>query len=343
MGIRSRAIRIRTFVLLAASLALFASPAIAQPAFELELLTPAELRVAPGHSVEHGLRIRNVGDSAGPLRLLGGLSLVNRFSQWPYRFGAASNPRCGSMPVSIGDSIDLTTDSLAPGETLDCRWMVHRPPQATFDIHLVWTTGSTPATSTGLIFLGTLTDTVVSTRTRSFHVDAEGIGRATIELSIRNQGERTLGPQNAGNCYAGAGAVWVEDSIEPGGCGEAIWAPACFTGGGFGFALPEIEPGQDYRCTFHARTHLPYTAPAGYDIYLPMEQPSVDGYLLLDTDDENSRSWFVIGPDGIQGTPVALDALDRKATLLLIAVITVMAMLSLARRRRVRPDPQLDI
>ncbi len=331
-----RAILERICVGLVASLALFATRASAQPAFELELLTPAELRVAPGHSVEHGLRIRNVGNSAGPLRLIGGLSLENRFSEWPYRFSAASNPRCGSMPASIGDFIDLTTDSLTPGEALDCRWMVHRPSQSMFDIYLVWTTGSTPATSTGLIFLGTLTDISVHTQPLSFHVDEQGIGRTRFALTVENRGPVSVRGWGVGACYYGDVPVIVEDSAHSGGCGEfpVAWAPVCFTGGGYGFGTPELAPGQRHQCTFDARTRESFQTPVGMYIDAPGQQSSLEGGTLLDSVSDNNQSWFIIGPTGSPLSAIPLDALHGPTPALLISLLGVVAILSLAPRRR---------
>lgn len=311
---------------------IFSTPAFAQPAFELELLTPTELRVAPGQSVAHTLRIRNTGTAAGARRLVGYLSLRNRFSDVPYTFGPSSNPRCGAMPEVVGDFIDITTNSLAPGETLECTWQVQRPAQSEFDTFLIWG-GGAPPVGTPLILIGTLTDTALATRTLSFAVDAQGIGRATIELSVRNRGGLALAAVGVGSCYEGDVPVLVEDSLEPGGCGTMNWSPPCFTGGGFGFTMPLLQPGQDHRCTFKARTRTAYTQPTGWDIATDWEQRATNGFYLLDTNPDNDRAEFAVGPAGIPDEPVALDALDRGSRLLLGTLLSLIAILAIARRR----------
>ncbi|MEO8011149.1 MAG: hypothetical protein ABI650_05850 [Dokdonella sp.] len=310
----------------------FSTPAFAQPSFELELLTPTELRVAPGQSVDHALRIRNSGTATGAVRLVGYLSLRNRFSDAPYTFGPSSNPRCGAMPGVVGDFIDLTTDSLAPGETLECTWQLQRPAQSDFDTFLTWVGGASPV-GTPLTVIGTLTDTALATRTLSFDVDAQGIGRATIELSVHNRGRLALAAVGVGSCYKGDVPVLVEDSLGPGGCGTMNWSPPCFTGGGFGFTIPPLKPGQDHRCIFKARTRIAYTQPTGWDIATDWEQRATNGHYLLDTNQDNNRAEFAVGPAGIPDEPVALDAFDRGSRLLLSTLLSLIAILAIARRR----------
>ena len=237
------------------------------------------------------------------------------------------------MPAVVGDFIDLTTDTLAPGETLDCTWMLRRPAQSDFDTYLVWGGGAPAPFGTPLTLIGTLTDTALATRTLSFHVDSQGIGRAIIELSVQNRGGLALEPLSVGSCYEGDVTVLVEDSLEPGGCGAAKWAPACFTGGGFGFVLPELQPGADHRCTFNARTRIAYQQPTGWDISTGWEQGATNGHLLLDTDRDNNRAEFVVGPNGTSDDPITLGVFDQLGRLLLGGLLGVIALLALAGRR----------
>jgi hypothetical protein len=322
-------IRFGELVIASALLSFFAPSAAAQPAFELQVVTPNELRVAPGQSITHALRIRNVGNAAGPLRLLGHLNLMNRISNWPYTFGPSSNQRCGTVPAVLEDLVDLTTDTLAAGETLECEWVVQRPLQSNFDAHLRWHAGTGPSSSTDLTLIGTLTNTSVSARTRSFRVDAQGFGHATIELGVHNGGPSVLEAQQAYIC--GPGQIVAGGNMAGGGCGAAT-ATAC----GAGYAIPSLSPGQTFHCNFDVRTQSAYVAPIHDQIRVAWEQGSSAG-LLLDTHEADNAAAFVLGPAGDPPAPVTLNAIDRTTGLLLFALLGGMAMLALPGRRRQAP------
>ncbi len=317
-------------------LAFAGAPAIAQPAFELELLTPTRLLVAPGQSIAHALRIRNIGDATGAASLTGYWHLLNHLGDWPYTLGPASDVRCGDLTPGVSGTIQSVTAMLDPAETLDCEWHIHRPAESVNDTHLIWTAGATPSNWSGLTLIGTLTDISVQTRTLTFHIDEQGIGRARFELTIENHGPVAVRPWGVGACYYGDVPVLVEESTHPGGCGgyPPVWAPVCATGGEYAFGTPALAPGQRHQCTFDARTREPYQTPVGMDVQAPDSQSSLAGGTLLDSDTGNNQSWFIVGPTGSPVVPVPLDSLGRGTPPLLALLLGMIATLSLARRRR---------
>lgn len=330
----------------AALSATVSSEALAQPAFELELLTPSELRVSPGGSVAHALRIRNVGTVAGPALVEGTWFPYNvTFDTGVYQFCAASDPRCGTIEVPSFHEVDFTTAALDPGQALDCLWQVNRPAGAPLlDAWLAWRseTDSEYDYSTLTLF-GTLTNTTVSASTLSFDVDAQGIGRSTIELSVQNLGEHPIDSQITQSCRSpvpGANQLLIEDSFGPGACGQVLDVQ---TGcniviggvgdGPYGYQIPELQPGDTYRCTFTARTSLPYQGPVASDMSTTPVQISASAGNLLDTELEDNLAAIVLGPTGSSGAPVALDALERLPLFALGLLLAIAALWSLPFRR----------
>lgn len=300
-----------------------------QPPFELDVLSPLNLRVAPGQSVVHTLRIRNVGDTTSPLRLIGSLNSRNRFSNWPYLFGQPADPRCGTMGPDGDDSVEITTAPMAPGATLVCQWTIRRPAQSDFDTSLVWNTGSTPTSTTPVTLIGTLTDVSISTQKRSFDINASGRGVATVELVVQNRGSIAIGRQQVS--LLGPGGAGLVSNDGPGGCGEML--PDSFSGR---HEIPPIQPAQVFRCTFAVQTYLPYISPLYEQAVIFPELNGINGELLLDTDDSDNFSSFVVSPDGAIAAPVSLDTLDRTTRFVLSFLLGLVALFAVQRRSRWR-------
>ena len=311
--------------------ATFASCAWADASFELERLSADQLVVAPGGSVTYAMRIRNYGDVAAVAGVQGYFHLLNRFLPAPYTLGPPADARCGSVHVDSNWQVWFVTESIAPGFSLDCEWPINRPLASKNDTWLAWQTSTEHPSSSGLTVIGTLTDTSIAARTLDFSIDDQGIGHASVELSIHNGGQLPIHEQSAGSCYAGGFDVIVLSGDGEGGCGEEYFSPACFTGGGYGFALPELQPGQTHRCTFEIRSFQPYTHPLAADFQISREQGTGDGIMLLDRNEDNNRAYAWLAPVGNQ-VPAQLISLRWPALALLILLCGFLGL----RRQRSR-------
>ncbi len=312
---------------------LFASYAWADTEFELERLSPDQLRVAPGESVFYSLRIHNRGDVAGAAPVFGRFYILNRFLPAPYSLGQSVDARCGLVHVNnFGDMSFLTTD-IAPGDSLDCAWPITRPLASIIDTSLFWRTAVEDSSFSGLTMIGTLTNTSIATRTLSFSINEQGIGRAIVELSIRNGGEHPIEEQGAGECYYGNVDVLVEADDGKESCGEISYSPPCFTGGGYGFTLPGLQPGETRRCTFKLRSRLPYAHPLAVDFRIEPEQPTENGGMLFDTDVNDNRAYAWLAPV-VNADITQLISLRWPALALMILVLSFVGLRY--QRRKVR-------
>ena len=310
----------------------FASCAWAEASIELERLSADQLVVAPGGSVTYAMRIRNNGDVAAVASVQGYFHLLNRFLPDPYTLGPPADARCGPIHVDNNNwQVWFVTEDIAPGSALDCEWSVNRPLASKNDTWLAWQTWGEQSSSSGLTVIGTLTDTSIDARTLDFSVDDQGIGHASIELSIHNGGQLPIHEQSAGSCYFGGFEVVVLSGDGEGGCGEEYFSPACFTGGGYGFALPALQPGQTHHCTFDVRSLQPYTHPIAADFEISIEQGTGDGIMLLDRNQDNNRANAWLAPVGNQG-PAQLISLRWPA----LSVLTLLCGLLGLRRQRIR-------
>ena len=289
-------------LLLPLVIAAISSPVYATASFQLERLSAESLTVAPGESVTYAMRIRNVGDTAGAASVQGSFILQGIFSDYPYTLSAAQDPLCGTVSSTTSAAVSFTTAAIAPGSELDCTWNVQRPSASKRDTWLTWSTGAPPTSTIERTFIGTLTNASISTRTLDFSVDGQGIGHSNIELSIHNGGQLPLDEQSAGSCYAASPEVLVLGDDSAGGCGDESFTPACFTGGGYGFKMPVLQPGQTHRCTFKVRSSSPYTHPLATNFGIDMLQGSA-GYeiLLLDTNEADNAAVAWLAPAGSQG------------------------------------------
>ncbi len=286
-------------------LSAFASCAWADATFELEKLSADQLLLAPGESTTYALRIRNTGDVTAAAIVRGTFHFINRFDPAPYTLGPPADGRCGSIVVDNFSSVGFVTSNIAPGTFLDCQWSINRPLASKNDTWLVWRTGVELQTFSGLTIIGTLTNTSIATRTLDFSIDDQGIGHASIELSIHNGGQLPIHEQSAGACYGGGFDVIVLSGDGEGGCGEEHFAPMCFTGGGYGFALPALQPGQTHRCTFKVRSFQPYTHPLAADFQISPEQGTGDGIMLLDSNEDDNQALAWLAPLGVHdATPL---------------------------------------
>lgn len=274
----------------------FASCAWAGAEFELERLSAEQLRVQPGDSVTYSLRIHNRGDVAGAAPVNGAFYILNRFLPAPYTMGPPADPRCGSTQVDYYGTISFITAIIAPGSSLECTWPINRPLASIVDTSLFFRSAGEPSSFSGPTLIGTLTNTSIATRTLDFSIDAQGIGHSRIELSIHNHGKLPIGEQGAGECYSGDVGVLVEADDHEESCGETSYTPPCFTGGGYGFALPGLLPGEAHRCTFKLRSRLPYTHSLVTDFRIETEQPTENGGMLFDTNENDNRAPAWLAP-----------------------------------------------
>ena len=308
-----------------------ASCAWAEASFQLEMLSADQLIVAPGESTTYAMRIHNSGDTAAATGVMGQFHLLNRFLPNPFTLGPPADARCGSIHVDYPSQVWFVTESIAPGSSLDCQWPINRPLGSKYDTWLVWTTQVANPSHTDLTVIGTLTNTSIATRTLDFSVDDQGIGHASIELSIHNGGQLPIHEQSAGSCYAGGFDAIVLSGDGESSCGEADFAPPCFTGGGYGFALPALQPGQTHRCTFKMRSFQPYTHPLAAEFEISREQGTGDGIMLLDRNEDNNRAYAWLAPVGNQ-VPAQLISLRWPALALLILLCGFLGL----RRQRSR-------
>ena len=298
---------------------LFASCAWADAEFELERLSSDQLRVAPGESVIYSLRIHNLGDIAGAASVFGGFYLLNRFLPAPYTLGPPSDTRCGLIHINNFGDMSFITANIAPGDSLACAWPINRPLASIIDTSLFWRTAAEHSSFSGLTMIGTLTNTSIATRTLAFSIDEQGIGHASVELSIHNGGELPIEGQGAGECYYEFDVLAEADEGE-GGCGDISYSPSCFTGGGYGFALPGLQPGETHRCTFKLRSRLPYTHPLAADFRIEPEQPTDNGGMLFDTDENDNRAYAWLAPVvNADATPLSSLRWPALALLILMA------------------------
>lgn len=296
----------------------------AQPAFTLERITERELRVLPGASVQHAIRIRNIGNELGAAEVTGSFHLMNRFDSAPYTMGQASEARCGALGANWWGGIRFFTSALAPGESVVCEWSVYRPAGSMNDTYLAWFDTESVSSPSALTLFGTLTDVSISTQRRSFSVDSNGIAHATVQLSMRNFGSQPVRGQVVGGCYDGDIPVLIEDGVGTESCGESSYSPTCFDFG-YGFAVPALQPGEMYQCTFTARSRLAYTAPVGADFDSSPEQFSLGGHLLLDIDESNNLSGFRLEPQGEVPNPTTLNALHWLVSSVMVVLLGLFA------------------
>ena len=297
----------------------FASCAWADATFDLEKLSPDQLLVAPGESTIYSMRIHNTGDVAGPASVVGTFHLLNRFGPDPYTLGPPGDARCGSIEVDNFATLSFVTASIAAGTALDCEWQINRPLASRFDTWLAWHTAAAQPSSSGLTVIGTLTDTSITTRTLSFSIDDQGIGHAGIELSVHNGGQFLIDEQSAGACYGGfVDAVVLAGEGEE-SCGDEYYSPPCFTGGGYGFAIPDLQPGQTHRCTFKMRSLQPYSHPLAADFRVETEQYSEHDTMLLDSNESDNHTLARLAPVS-SGDTTELPTLRWPALALLIFI-----------------------
>ncbi|MEP6883063.1 MAG: hypothetical protein ABI866_13770 [Dokdonella sp.] len=210
--------------------------------------------------------------------------------------GPPDDVRCGSISVDNFAGLSFATSSIAPGAFLDCDWPINRPLASKVDTWLAWQTATEHPSTTALTVIGTLTNTSIAARTLAFSIDDHGIGHASVELSIHNGGQFPINEQSAGACYSGGVDVVVLAGGGEEGCGDEYYSPPCFTGGGYGFALPALQAGQTHSCKFEIRSFERYTQPIAANFRIESEQGSGSDVMLLDTNEADSQTLAWLAP-----------------------------------------------
>lgn len=306
--------------------------------FTLERLTPRLMYMAPGTSASYVLRITNVGDAAGSAPLYAAFYWENRWD--PYTLTQSSDPRCGPLHPSIaypGDWLfpgpGFETAPIAAGDSLDCALTISRTATSPRDTSLEWVVRDTAppyASVSGPALIGTLADTSIRTRNLDFSIDAQGIARATVELTVHNGGHATVAEQVAGACEDSFIRPFFTDGSGPQGCGDSNFSPLCFDRG-YGFLIPQLDAGQTHRCLIHLQSRTRYDKPLQFPIDLDLFQQGIGGGTLIDIDQSNNVATLFLGPMAA-GASVPLPAIGWTAMWILVASLVVMA------RRRHRRD-----
>jgi hypothetical protein len=171
--------------------------------------------------------------------------------------------------------------------------------------------------------VGTLTDVSVSTRSFGFRLDDEGFAHSTIRLEIRNGGSVPVMDQIAGYCEDHGFRPFLTDGSGDGGCGDSKWSPMCFDWG-YGFSIPEIGPGETYRCLIRLQSIEPYDHPIGFPIGVDFTQYEAGNqHRLIDTEQGNNTASLWLEPDGT--TAIAAPSLSRPGMVILFGLIAVIA------------------
>ncbi len=313
-----------------------ACAAHAAASFQLQRVTPREMPLVPGASTRYVLRITNVGDETGIAPLFAYFWFENRWD--PYTLTQSADPRCGPLHPSALDGFTqgqgFETAPIAPGGTLDCDLMISRPATSPRDTSLYWAVRDTTplyASTSDIALIGTLAETSITTRNVDFSLDQNGIARATVELSVHNGGRATLMEQAAGSCEDTAFRPFFTDGSGPNGCGDDGFGPLCFDRG-YGFLIPQLEPGQTHRCLIHLQSFTRYTGSLQYPVEVSWPQQGIGGGTLMDTNRDNNSAVLLLAPTGSGEALSGVPSLGPLALGLLAAVLALAA----ARTRRSR-------
>jgi hypothetical protein len=293
--------------------------------------------LVPGASTRYVLRITNIGDEAGIAPLFALFWFENRWD--PYTLTQSVDPRCGPLhPTVLMGPIQgpgFETTPLAPGAILDCDLMISRPVSSPRDTSLYWVVRDTTpayASTSDIALIGTLAETSITTRNIDFSLGADGIARATVELSVHNGGRAAVMEQSAGACEDTAPRPFLTDGNGPEGCGDDHFGPRCFDWS-YGFLIPQLEPGQTHRCLIHLQSFTRYTEPLQFPIEVNWPQQGIGGGTLMDTNAENNSTILTLGPtDSGGGSPVAASSLRPSA----LCVLAMALALAAGRSRRSR-------
>ncbi|HVT31905.1 MAG TPA: hypothetical protein VHE32_04625 [Rhodanobacteraceae bacterium] len=336
--------RQRGFAFVIASVVLVgASPAFATADFQLERLTPRELRVAPGGQTSYALRIRNVGTEAGVAHLGDGTHIgfkpLDDYES--YTFGPPSGSGCGPLEKRYTDFINtwqfvFDAGPVAPNAYLDCVLTVTRDASSLHDMRMTWGVliddGGTPSyqhyVETALV--GTLTDVSIEAHSSGFHLDEQGFAHADTELVIHNGGTFPLDSENVGACEDNVLRPFLTDGSGDGGCGDDGWHPTCFDWG-YGFRTPVIGAGETYRCLIHLTSKEPYVDRLAFPIALEQFRYGA-GFSFLDTNSGNDATLLRLEPDAPAGSGVPVSAMAWQ-----VAVLCGVLLLALGVRA-IRPD-----
>lgn len=279
--------------------------ALAAAVFQLERVTPREMYMAPGTSARYVLRIRNIGDEVGIAPLFASFSSENRWD--PYTLTQSSDARCGTLhpssvdPIGIFTGPGFETAPITPGGSLDCAMTITRPAGSPRDTSLAWIVRDTTPPNTifsAEVLIGTLADTSIATQNLAFSIDASGIGRSTVELTVHNGGYAIISAQIAGACEDNVPSPFAIDGSGPNGCGAADSSPGCFDRG-YGFWIPQLASGQTHRCLIHLQSLTPYETPLRFAINLDFLQAGETGGTLMDIDQTNNAATLLLGPESM--------------------------------------------
>jgi hypothetical protein len=297
--------------------------------FRLERLSSRELHVEPGASGTYQLRIRNVGDESGTAQL-GSNPVYPYFDDPNYAFAQYEEAACGEIG---SESADLNAQRavflagpIPAGGSLDCSMLVSRGSKSSSDRFLTWMIRDDQGEyvdPTEQALLGTLTDVSVSTRSFGFRVDDEGFGHSIVRLEIKNGGSVPVMGQIAGYCEDHGFRPFLTDGSGNGGCGDSGSSPMCFDWG-YGFSIPEIAPGETYRCLVRLQSIEAYDHPIGFPIGVDFTQYEAGNqHQLIDTDGGNNTAALWLEPDGTAA--IAAPSMTRTGMAILFGLIAIAA------------------
>lgn len=309
----------------------------AAASFQLQRITPREMPLVPGASTRYVLRISNVGDETGIAPLFAYFWFENRWD--PYTLTQSGDPRCGPLHPSGLDWFTqgpgFETAPIEPGGTLDCDLRISRPATSPRDTSLFWVVRDTTppyASTSDVALIGTLAETSITTRNVDFSLDNNGIARATVQLSVHNGGRATLIEQSAGACEDTETRPFFTDGSGPDGCGGDWFGPRCLDWG-YGFLIPQLEPGQTHRCLIHLQSFTRYTGPLQFPIDVNWPQQGIGGGTLMDTNRDNNSTVLLLAPTASGEELFGVPSLGPMALGILSAMLALAAM-STRRSRR---------
>lgn len=300
--------------------------------FNLEHTTPFAMHIAPGASTAYTLRITNVGDAPGIAPLYAELISINPFDPAPYTLQQSSDPRCGPLhfddpyPGSWEYGPAFETATIAPGESLDCTLSIFRPTLSRSDVTLWWTIRDTNppyASSSPTVFIGTLADISITSRTLNFSITPDGSAHALVELLVHNGSDVAVNSTGVGAC--GLPPFGIRGDFA-GGCES--YGPVC-PDLSVGFRFPQLAVNQNYTCRLRLDSPPSYSAPLSYQLWFG-ETTSVGGEYLLNTNPLGSPILTLAPADSLMAAEVPADRLSY-----VLGIVLVMAAgVHLTRRAR---------
>lgn len=246
------------------------------------------LFVEPGGSTQFVLRVRNAGTTAVPLATFRAAApILPRPPIWT--FAPTASAGCSAMRlVEVylnwpGWEFDVL--DLAPGEQVECTYVLNRGEAATTDIRLIFSL-VTPAADPWRVgksvsmVAGSLTHVELSIR-EACELPATTNSR-TVRVSVTNHGPTSRDGVGFGFCLDNFFPGFIVDGQIPDGCGVNRGAPGLCLMGGIGWSVPALPSGETAICLLELRAHA---SPAGQDPFpIRLAQSYRSGSLnILDT------------------------------------------------------------